>query len=47
MCDEDVRMLMRENVCDNNTHVTYLSGSEEVSEHFIKSVLTFSKNTVI
>lgn len=49
MCDDDVRMLMRETVCDDNEHVAYLSVVEhrnEISDLFIKVVLTSSKELV-
>lgn len=45
MCDEDLRILSCDNICDYDSHITYLS-ENELSGHFIKTVLTYSVEMV-
>jgi len=52
MCDDEIRVLMKENFCENRHHITYLSETNEnekneLSGLFIKQVLTSSKNSVV
>jgi hypothetical protein len=52
MCDDEIRVLMKENFCENRHHVTYLSETnenerEELSGLFIKQVLTSSAGVLV
>lgn len=45
MCDEDLRILLCNNVHNYESNITYLS-EDELSRHFIKTVLTYSVEMV-